>query len=85
MLKRLHGNFHVYIDAHSQILINEFPGDEVQDISILQSQCANIAFSDQIRYNIMFHQVMQKGGESAIKYTKMFQNDKVLVTSVGNS
>ena len=36
--------FHVYIDAHSQILIDKYPGDGVQAISIFQSQCANMTF-----------------------------------------
>ena len=53
-----------YIDAHSKILIDEFPGNGVQDISILQSQCENTTFAEQIRYNRMFQQVVHKGGES---------------------
>ena len=40
-----------YIDAHSQILIDEDPGYVVQAITILQYQCAIITFSDQIIYN----------------------------------
>ena len=53
---------HTYIDAHSKILIYEYIGDGVQAISRMQSQCANMNFSDQSRYNIMFCQVVQKGG-----------------------
>ena len=34
-----------YIYAHSQILIDEYPGYRVQAITRLQSQCANITFS----------------------------------------
>ena len=33
----------------------------------------------------MFHQVLQKGGESEINYVKIFQNTKALEISVGNS
>ena len=69
---------HAYIDAHIQILIDECPGDELQDISIFQPQCTNMIFADKIRYNRMFHQVVQKGGESAINYIKQFQDDKAL-------
>ena len=35
----------VYIDAHSKILIDEYPGYVVQAISILKSQYANMTFS----------------------------------------
>ena len=51
------------IDEYSQILIGECPEDEVQYISRLPSQCANMKFSDQISYNKMFQQV-HKGWES---------------------
>ena len=40
---------------------------------------------DQIRYNILFQQVIQKLGEWAINYIKIFQNTKALEISVGNS
>ena len=50
-----------YIDAHIQILIDEYPGDGVQAISIFQSQCSNITFSDHRIYNRLFQQVMYKG------------------------
>ena len=50
-----------YIDAHIQILIDEYPGDGVQAISIFQYQCSNITFSYQRRYNILFQKVMYKG------------------------
>ena len=60
-----------YIDAHSQILIDEFTGDGVQDISIFQSQCAKMTFIDQCRYNKLFQKALHKGGESAIKYIKI--------------
>ena len=35
---------HAYIDTHGQRLIDEYPGDGVQAISRLQSQCANMIF-----------------------------------------
>ena len=37
---------HVYIYAHSQRLIDEYIGDGVQYILILQYQCANMTFPD---------------------------------------
>ena len=53
---------HAYIDAHSQILIDEYPGEGVKSISRLKYQCANITFADQSRYNILFQQVIHKVG-----------------------
>ena len=41
-------------------------------------------FYDKIRYIRWFQQVIQKGGEPAIKYIKIFRNTKVLEISVGN-
>ena len=70
---------HAYIDAHNQSLIDERPGDGVQAISILQSQCENMNFSDKRRYNRIFQQVV------AINYIKIFHNAKALVISVVNS
>ena len=52
--------FHSYIDAHSQILIDEYTVDGVQAISIMQQKCANMTFSDQSKYNIMFQRVTQE-------------------------
>ena len=77
--------FNSYIDSHSQRLIYEYPGDEVQAITIFQSKCLRIKCSDQIRYGILFHQVIHIGGESAINSIKIFYNDKDLAISVGNS
>ena len=74
-----------YIDAHSQILFDEHPGDGVQAISRLQYKCANMTFAEQIRYNRLFQKVIYKVGESAISYIKIFQKDKDLVISVINS
>ena len=76
---------HAYIYAHSQILIYEFPGDGLHDISRLQSQCSDMTFPDQIRYNTMFQQVVHKGGGSEINYIQIIQNTKDLENSVGNS
>ena len=76
---------YAYIDAHRQRLIDEFPRDVVQDISRFKPQRANMTFSDQSRYNIMFQQVLHKGGESEINYIKIFHNDKALDISVRNS
>ena len=76
---------HAYIDTHSQRLIYDCPGDGVQTISIFQSQYENMKFAAQSRYNIMFQQVVQKGGESSINYIKIFKNAKALAISVDNS
>ena len=53
-----------YIYAQNQRLIDAFPGYGEQAISRLQSQCANMIFFDQSRYNIMFQKVVHKGGGS---------------------
>ena len=50
----------------------------------MKSQCANMNFDYQSRYNRLFHQVIHKGGESEINNTKIFQNAKDLEISVGN-
>ena len=42
-------------------------------------------FNDQSNYNRLFQQVINKGGESAINYIKIFQNDKALEISVVSS
>ena len=76
---------HACIDAHNLILIDDCPVDGVQAIPRLKYQCANMTFSDQSRYDRMVQQVVNKGGESAIKYIKIFQNAKALVIPVGNS
>ena len=44
-----------------------------------------MTFSDKNRYDRTFQQVTHKGGESAIKYIKRFQNAHALSVSVGNS
>ena len=54
--------FHAYIDSHSQMLIDEYVGYGLKAISRLKSQCANMTFDEQSRYNRLFHQVVHKGG-----------------------
>ena len=72
-VKREIGNIlHATIDVHSRILISEFPGDGVKRIAKTQSHCANMTFSEKIRYAIAFQQVTHKGGESSMKYIKRF-------------
>ena len=44
-----------------------------------------MTFVDQRRHNIMFQQVVQKGGDSEINYIKIFQNAKALEISGVNS
>ena len=52
------------IDVHRRILIAEFPGYGIKFIDNLQSNCANMTFSDKSRYDIIFQQVTHKGGDS---------------------
>ena len=52
---------HTYINAHSQISIDEYPGYGVQAITIFQSQCENMTSADQRRYNRLFQKVIHKG------------------------
>ena len=73
-----------YLDSHSQRLIDEYPGDGVQAITVLQYQCENMTFSEKIRYNKLFQQVIHKGEESAINYIKIFLHSRALAISVGN-
>ena len=44
-----------------------------------------MTFADKSKYDRTFHKVAHKGGESAIKYIKRFQNAQALSVSVGNS
>ena len=57
----------------------------MQEISILKSQCLNTTFAEKSRYDRLFQIVIQKGGDSAINYIKIIQNDKALEVSVVNS
>ena len=45
---------HAYIDTSIQIIIDEYPGDRVQAITRLQSQCENINLFYKRIYNILF-------------------------------
>ena len=76
---------HAYIDAHSQRLIYAYPGYGIEAVTRLQPQCANTTFAEKSRYNRYFQKVVHKGGESAINYIKIFQNEKALAVSAGNS
>ena len=44
-----------------------------------------MTFSDQIKYNILFQKVVNKGGETEINSIKIFQNAKALGIPVGNN
>ena len=76
---------HACIDAHIQILIDEYQVYVAQAIIIFQSQSANMTFDDNSRCNKMFQQVVHKEGESEINYINRFQNVKALIVLVGNS
>ena len=76
---------HANIDAHIRRLIAEFPKYGIKCIEKLQSHCANMTFSDKIRYDRTFQQVTHKGGECTINYIKRFKNAHALSVSVGNS
>ena len=51
---------HTNIDVYSRIFISELPGDVVKCIEKIQSHCANMTFSDKIRYARIFQQVTHK-------------------------
>ena len=53
---------HANIDAHIRRLISEFPECGINCIEKLQSNCANMRFSDKSRYERTFQQVTHKGG-----------------------
>ena len=63
---------HAYIYAYIQRLLDKYPGDGVQAITILKFQCANMRFSDKSRYNKLFQKVINKVGGSEINYIKIF-------------
>ena len=44
-----------------------------------------MTFSDQSSYNILFNKVTHNRGVAETNYLKIFQNDKALEISVGNS
>ena len=64
--KAIRNLLHEHIDVHSRGLISELPKDGVKCIEKLQPHCANMTFADKSRYDRTFHQVVHKGGESAI-------------------
>ena len=76
---------YVNIDVHIIRFIAEFPGDEIKCIEKLQSQCANMTFSDKSRYDRLFQKVTHKEGESEMNYIKIFQNSQALSVSIINS
>ena len=76
---------HANIYVHSRRLIAELPTDGIKCIEKLQSHCANMYFSDKIRYARTFQQVTNKGGESAMNYITRLHNAHALSVSVGNS
>ena len=79
MKKRLSETFfHANIDVHNIRLIAEFQKYGIKCIEKVQSHCANMTFADKSRYDRTFQQVTHKGGESAIKYIKRFQNEHAL-------
>ena len=64
---------HSEIDVHNRILIDELPVDGVKCIAKLQSQCANMNFSDKSRYGRIFQQVTHKGGDSEMNYIEILK------------
>ena len=73
---------HSSIDVHSRRLISKLPGYGVKCILKLQSHCANMTFSDKIRYDRLLQQVTHKGGESEMNYINIFQNAQASSVSV---
>ena len=76
--------FHAYIDSHSQILNDKYPGDEVEEITRLQSQFENMTSYEQSIYSRLYQKVINKVGESVINCINILQNSKELEISVGN-
>ena len=83
--KAIRNLLHANIYVHRRRLIAEFPMDEIKWIENLQSQCANVTFSDNSKHYRTFQQVTHKGGKSAMNYIKIFQNARAFSFSVGNS
>ena len=73
------------IDVYRRILIADFPGYGLKCIAKLQSHCANMTFSDIIKYGRIFKQVPHKGGKFAMNYIKIFQNAQALSVLLGNN
>ena len=53
--KSIRNIFHANIDVTSRKLIADFPKDGVKCIEKLQSDCANMSFADQSRYDRTFN------------------------------
>ena len=83
--KSIRNVFHANIDVHIRRSISEFPEYVVKCIAKLQSHCSNMTFDDKSRYDRIFQQVKNKGGEYAINYIKEFQNAQDLSVSVGKN
>ena len=64
---------HANIDEQSRRLISELPVGGIMCIERLQSHCANMNFSDKIKYDSTSHQVTHKEGGSEINYIMIFQ------------
>ena len=62
VMKAIRDILHTNIDVRSRRLISEFPVDGVKCISKLQSNCANMIFSDKIRYDRSFQKVTHERG-----------------------
>ena len=58
--KSIRNILHANIDVHSRIFIAVFPMDGIKCIENFQSHCANMTFSEKIRYDRTFQQVAQK-------------------------
>ena len=71
------------IDVYRIRLIAGLPGDGVKYILKLQTNCANMTFSEKSRYDRILQQVTHKGGESEMNYIKIFQNSQALSVSLG--
>ena len=75
---------HANIDLYRRRLIAEFRADGIKCIEKLQSDCANMTFTEKSRYDRIFQQVTHKGGEFAMNYIKIFQNVQTLSVPVEN-
>ena len=72
--KAIRNLLHANIALPSRILISEFPMYGKKCIEKLQSNFANMTFSDKITYDRNFQQVIHKVRESAIHFIKIIHN-----------
>ena len=56
--KSIRNILHANIDEHSRRLIAEFPMDGIKCFEKLQSHCTDMTFSEKIRYDRTFQQVI---------------------------